>query len=158
MYPHINYVKLVNLVTENPNYLDLIRDNYLLLLSQLTKTTFLYTDVFTDIVNKISTMGVIYVGVIGKPSDDNFEIIATGTLIIEPKLYREAKSVGHIEDIIVTEYFRGCGVSQKILDLLKEEAIQNNCYKVILNCHDKLQCVYYKNGLSLTGCCMSKYF
>jgi uncharacterized protein involved in cysteine biosynthesis len=63
-------------------------------------------------------MGAIIVGVTNDPSN-NYEIVASGTIIIEPKIIREGKNVGHIEDIVVAEHMRGKGVSHKILEILK---------------------------------------
>ena len=45
---------------------------------------------------------------VGLPLDDNpFKIIASGTVIIEPKIIRNGMSCGHIEDIIVKKEYRG---------------------------------------------------
>ena len=155
---NINYIKLQLLLLYYPEYDKLIKDDYLLLLSQLTKTDYLDTEVFKEILSDIFKMGIIYVGIIGWPDSEDFEIVATGTLIIEPKLFRSGKNVGHIEDIIVTKHMRGMGISQQILNNLKNEARENNCYKVILDCIDSVRPVYHKNGFNQMGSQMAIYF
>ena len=51
--------------------------------------------------------------------NNNIEIIASGTIIIEPKIIREGKNVGHIEDIVVAKHMRGKDISSKIINILK---------------------------------------
>ena len=46
---------------------------------------------------------------------EEFIIIASGTIIIEPKIIRGGQNVGHIEDIVVKNNFRGKGISKAIL-------------------------------------------
>jgi hypothetical protein len=53
---------------------------------------------------------------------------------------------------------RGKNLSQKILDILKEFAKNNDCYKIILDCHDTIKKVYIKNGFKINGIQMAKYF
>ena len=102
-------------------------------------------------------MGTIIVGVI-IDSSNNIEIIASGTIIIEPKIIREGQNVGHIEDIVVTKHMRSRGISSKILDILKLIARENNCYKVILDCNDEVKNVYIKNGFNVNSIQMVEYF
>jgi glucosamine-phosphate N-acetyltransferase len=154
---NVQYTELIDLLNANPNNIEIIKDEYLLLLSKLTTTTYLETDSFLKNVERISNMGAIIVGVITDTSN-NIEIIASGTIIIEPKIIRGGKSVGHIEDIVVAEHMRGKGVSQQILDFLKLIARANNCYKIILDCDETVKNVYIKNGLNIKGIQMAEYF
>jgi glucosamine-phosphate N-acetyltransferase len=90
--------------------------------------------------------------------NNTFEIIASGTIIIEPKIIRCGRNVGHIEDIVVAKHMRGKGISSEILNILKEIAKENNCYKVILDCNDDVKNIYIKNGFEIRGIQMAKYF
>lgn len=153
----IQYTQLIDLLNANPNNVESIKEQYLLLLSELTSTFYLETDIFLENIERISNMGTIIVGVITDASN-NIEVIASGTIIIEPKIIREGKNVGHIEDIVVAEEMRGKGISQKILDILKLFARENNCYKVILDCDYELKNVYIKNGFNVKGVQMAEYF
>jgi glucosamine-phosphate N-acetyltransferase len=93
----------------------------------------------------------------GSFETNNLDIIATGTLFLEPKIIREGKNVGHIEDIVVKSNYRGKKISHKILDKLKEYAINNNCYKIILDCSNSIYQVYESNGFEIKGLQMAKY-
>jgi|694.fasta_scaffold17596_3 glucosamine-phosphate N-acetyltransferase len=154
----IKFIKLSKLLDTYPNYIEKLKEGYLLLLTELTITNYIDTKVFIENIERISNMGAIIIAYIGEVNNDNFEIIASGTIIIEPKIIRSGKSVGHIEDIVVTKHMRGKGISQKILNLLKREANENNCYKVILNCDDNVKNVYIKNGFKEKGLEMGEYF
>jgi glucosamine-phosphate N-acetyltransferase len=154
----IQYTQLFDLIEQNPEHVDRIKEQHLFLLSELTSTTYIETDLFKKNVERINEMGSIVVGVLNDVSSNNFEIVASGTIIIEPKIIREGKNVGHIEDIVVAKHMRGKGISHKILDILKLFARESNCYKVILDCDDEVKNVYIKNGLKIKGIQMTEYF
>jgi glucosamine-phosphate N-acetyltransferase len=154
----ITYTTLNHLLFRYPEQTELIKDKYLLLLSDLTSTSYLETTTFLKNIERINEMGTIIVGVITDTSNNSFEIIASGTIIIEPKIIRGGKNVGHIEDIVVSKEMRGKGISQKILDMLKIIARERNCYKVILDCDDKVKNIYINNGFNIKGIQMAKYF
>ena len=156
---NIIYTNFKKFIDENIHFIEQIKHNYLELLSELTTVNIISTEHFISNINKISSMGLIYIGYIGSFTlDDNpFKIIASGTVIIEPKIIRNGMSCGHIEDIIVKKEFRGMKISQKILDHLKNYAFTNNCYKVILDCDDSVVKVYEKNGFVIKGHQMALY-
>jgi len=152
----IKYTSLNDLLIRNPELIELIKDQYLLLLSDLTSTSYIQTSLFLKNIERICEMGTIIVGIINH--DSSFEIIASGTIIFEPKIIREGRSVGHIEDIVVSKEMRGKGISQKILNILKLIAREKNCYKVILDCNEEVKNVYTKNGFNVKGIQMAEYF
>jgi glucosamine-phosphate N-acetyltransferase len=76
----------------------------------------------------------------------------------EPKIIRNGKSVGHIEDIVVDEKCRSMGISKRIIEKLFSFANEHNCYKVILDCNPRLSDFYEKLGFEKHGIQMSKYF
>ena len=102
-------------------------------------------------------MGTIIICFLENPPFAGFKIVGSGTLIIEPKIIHGGKNVGHIEDIVVKNSYRGFNVSQDILDLLKIEAREKNCYKVILDCAEEIQRVYTKSGFEKKGVQMALY-
>jgi glucosamine-phosphate N-acetyltransferase len=153
----IKFVNLLDLINNNSDKIEIIKHQYLLLLSNLTVTNYIKTELFLKNIKKINEMGSIIVGII-TDLNDNFDIIASGTIIIEPKIIREGKNVGHIEDIVVAPNMRGQGLSQKILEVLKDIARENNCYKVILDCSNEIKKVYIKNGFDIKGVQMAEYF
>jgi glucosamine-phosphate N-acetyltransferase len=81
---------------------------------------------------------------------DENRIIGAGTLFKLDKLHN--KSVGQIEDVIITESFRGIGIGKKIIDKLVEIGLNEmQCYKVVLNCLDKNIGFYEKCGFQMVG-------
>jgi glucosamine-phosphate N-acetyltransferase len=153
----VNYIRLIDLMNLNPHNLEMIKNQYLLLLSKLTTTDLLETDIFKANIERIHKMGSIVVGIVHDNSN-HFEIVSSGTIIVEPKVIRGGKNVGHIEDIVVAEHMRGKGISQKILEMLKTIARDNKCYKIILNCDNDLKNMYIKNGFEVKGLQMAQYF
>ena len=144
-------VKLIDLLNEYPNNIDVIKTKYLELLAELTIVSNIETDFFTENIAAIHQMGCISVKYIGSPGLDDFTIIASGTIIIEPKIIRGGKSVGHIEDIVVKREYRGKQLVRFILEELKGIAREKNCYKIILDCSEDVKRVYEKYGFEEKG-------
>ena len=153
----VKFNKLSVLIERFPDYIEIIKDSYLELLSELTEVSKLDTTVFLENIQKISQMGTIIICFLENPPFAGFKIVGSGTIIIEPKIIHGGKNVGHIEDVIVKKTYRGFNVSQDILDLLKEEAREKNCYKVILDCAEEIQRVYIKSGFEQKGVQMALY-
>ena len=154
----IKFIDLNELINNYSDNVDIIKDKHLNLLSELSIVTELDTNLYLEHVKKISSMGTIFVSYIDTPLSENFDIIASGTIIIEPKLIRGGKSVGHIEDIVVKSTHRGKQISSDILNLLKNIARENNCYKVILDCNEEVKKVYNRSGFEEKGIQMGIYF
>ena len=51
-------------------------------------------------------------------------IIGTGTIIFEPKMIREGRYAGHIEDIVVHQDYQCQGIAKNILNKLKNDAVE----------------------------------
>ena len=153
----IHYYNLFKLIQVYPNELERIKKSYLELLSNLTMTTEIETTHFEKNIKRIHEMGMIIVGIVGDIKTEQFDIIATGTIIIEPKIIRQGKNVGHIEDIVVSKEMRNKGISQEILSILKSFATNQNCYKIILDCDEVVKKVYMKNGFKIKGIQMAEY-
>tara|TARA_B110000902_G_scaffold253793_1_gene316890 strand:- start:170 stop:607 length:438 start_codon:yes stop_codon:yes gene_type:complete len=90
--------------------------------------------------------------------DEENNIIAAITLIIEQKIIHNGQCVGHIEDFVVLEKEQKKGVGDLLLQHVLQIAKQNNCYKVILDCHPYLENYYIKKGFSRKGNNMGLYF
>ena len=154
---YVNYVNLCELVTNNPDHIEIIKFQYINLLSELTNTVPIDNSLFINNLNKINQIGIIYIGLIGTVANNDFKIVGSGTIIIEPKIIHGGKNTGHIEDIVVDPNYRSKGISQNILNKLKEYAINNNCYKIILDCDSSVKQVYIKNGFDIKGLQMALY-
>lgn len=85
-------------------------------------------------------------------------IVATATLLVEPKLIHNLSYVGHIEDVVVDSRYRGSGLGRKIVENLVEMAKTRGCYKVILDCDSNNAPFYQKCGFRKKGVEMAQYF
>lgn len=88
--------------------------------------------------------------------DDNNNVVAFGSICVEMKI--RGGRLGHIEDIVVDEKFRGQGVGAKLVNALIEEAILKKCYKVSLECREEKVVFYNLQGLQKTGLTMTRFF
>ena len=152
---YFEYKTLWQIIEENSSQVEEIIEQYIKLLSQLTEAPMLSKDEFMNNLLEIKNMGHIYVCY--KNVENKICIIGSGTIIFEPKIIRNGKYVGHIEDIVVDNNFRSVGISKKIIDQLIHLAKEQNCYKIILDCKDNLCDFYEKNGFERHGVQMSKY-
>ncbi|KAJ3366745.1 Glucosamine-phosphate N-acetyltransferase-like protein [Allomyces javanicus] len=73
-------------------------------------------------------------------------IAAAGTVLVERKFIRNLGLVGHIEDIVVHENYRGLQFGRYIIDALKSIGKNVGCYKIILDCSEKNVPFYVKCG------------
>lgn len=76
---------------------------------------------------------------------DDGQIVSTATVIMEKKL-RYQRLCCHIEDVAVSPEYRGKGYGKEILDFCIKVAKANNCYKVKLNCSERLVGFYESCG------------
>jgi glucosamine-phosphate N-acetyltransferase len=134
-----------------------LKNQYIELMSELTVCEQLDNETFYRKLKEIDSMGTIIIAC-KSIGGDSIEIVGSGTIIFEPKIIRGGKSVGHIEDIVVKSSYRGKKISQNILNELKEYAQIKKCYKVILDCDEKVCPVYRTNGFEINGVQMGLYF
>ncbi len=112
-------------------------------------------DFYTDFVNNILNDNHIILLLINMKTN---EIIASGTLLIEKKLTYGGCKMGHIENILVEEKYRGNGYGKKIVEHLIEYARTSKCYRIDLSCEEKLVDFYSKIGFNNIIVCMSTLF
>lgn len=74
------------------------------------------------------------------------KIIGTGTLLIEHKIIHSLGKVGHIEDIVIDNEYRGLGLAKMLIDKLISIGTSENCYKIILDASDDVAGFYEKLG------------
>ena len=79
--------------------------------------------------------------------EENRVVIANITLLIEPKFIHHNQNVAHLEDFIIDLDYRKNGLGKILLQHCIDVAKDMNCYKLILNCDDKLVS-YYQNNLT----------
>ena len=134
----MEYLSMRTLIHNNT-----IKTQYCELLSYLTDTPDINTELYNTNIQEILNMGEIIVCIIR--DGNNINLIGAGTIIIEPKIIHGGKSVGHIEDIIVHPHYRNQGIAQSILNKLIDYS-KRDCYKVILNCNPNMEAFYNKAG------------
>jgi glucosamine-phosphate N-acetyltransferase len=153
----IKYSSLYTLINDNCIIKEKIINSYIQLIKQLSDTITHNSDDFIKNLSLINNSGIIYIAYVNLPTSDDFIIVASGTCFLEPKIIHNFMNVGHIEDIVVDINYRGKGIVHNILNLLKNYAVSNNCYKVILDCHQDLVKVYSKYEYELKGVQMAIY-
>lgn len=87
----------------------------------------------------------------------NSVLVASGKLLVEQKLYR---GVGHIEDIVVKQSYRGQGVGKYLVNWLRNLSHESfDCYKTVLSCKQELHDFYTNAGFTYEGVSMvSRYY
>ena len=126
---------------------------YLELLSELTNTPNFDFENWEKQINLIKDNNYHNIFVI----EDAGKIIASITILIELKIIRNLKNVCHIEDLVISKENRGKGISKKLLDYCIDYSKKENCYKIILNCNEKLIKFYEKFGFENKNKEMSLY-
>ena len=76
----------------------------------------------------------------------NHQVIGTATLLIEQKFIHNGGKAGHIEDVVTRKGYEGRGIGKEIMKELIKIAKENGCYKVILDCDEKVVSFYEKIG------------
>lgn len=97
-----------------------------------------------EIINRI--LGDQNYIIIVAEEQENHTIIGTATLLIEQKFIHNGGRVGHIEDVATRAGYEGIGVGKKIIQKLIETSKELQCYKIILDCDDKVIGFYEKLG------------
>ena len=132
-------------------------EQYLDILSQLTHVGDISLEKFTERLCEINRSNSnIFIYVIS--NEDINEIIAAGTLIIEPKFIHNCSKLGHVEDIVVNKKYRGKGYGKMMINRLVGIAQEEKCYKVRLVCSDKNIGFYEKCNFEKSGVEMIKRF
>lgn len=73
------------------------------------------------------------------------QVVGAATLVVEDKFIHECGTVGRVEDVVVSGQLRGRQLGKLLLVVLTLLARERGCYKVTLNCNDRM--VEYYKGL-----------
>lgn len=74
------------------------------------------------------------------------DIVGSITAIIEQKFVHNGGKICHIEDVVTRKGFEKLGIGSILVEKVLELAIQEKCYKVILNCSEYNSKFYEKLG------------
>ena len=86
------------------------------------------------------------------------KLIGTGTLLIEDKLTYGGCKMGHIENLLIHENYRGNGYGELLVKKLSDTANNMKCYRVDLTCNVELENFYKKNNFNTNSVSMSLFF
>ena len=86
----------------------------------------------------------------------NEKIVGMASILIEQKFIHKGGKVGHIEDVVVDKDFRKMDIGTSLIDKCVEIAQSEKCYKVILDCDEKVSSFYSKCGFQQFGISMKK--
>ncbi len=107
-----------------------------------------------EILNKIKAQGSYILVAL---NEDN-QIIGSVTLMIEQKFLHNGSVAGHIEDLVTRKGYEGQGVASALLKKAIKIAQDKKCYKLILDCQDKLIPFYEKFNFQRQESCLKIYF
>lgn len=65
------------------------------------------------------------------------KIVATGSIVIEHKLIHSCGKVGHIEDVVVNDQYRGQHIGKNMIRQLMAIGRAYHVYKFVLQCDEK---------------------
>ena len=148
LYEMIVYLKDLITLKNTPELFHYYKEQMIQLYNQLSTCDDVSDEYFLEFINR--TNPLIYI--------ENSVILGSLTLIFERKMIHNSGIVCHIEDFVVEESRRGEGIGRKLMDYAIEESNNKDCYKVILNCNDKMISFYEKFGFSNNNNQMSLYF
>lgn len=119
-------------------------EQYYPLINEFRQTTFTEQE-FKDYMNTLPQNIHIYVLV------ENNRLVATTTVIYEPKLIFNRCTFAHIEDVCVLKEFHKCGYGSQLLQYVIEQAKEKRCYKITLVCNESVLPFYLKNNFEKRG-------
>jgi len=73
-------------------------------------------------------------------------VVGTATLLVEQKFIHRGGKVGHIEDVAVHREQQLRGIGSCLVKHATDEARKLGCYKVILDCFERLAPFYVRLG------------
>ena len=146
-----NYNKVIRYMFKNKSKIQIkeLEDDYLnnsffetlSNLAEINET--IYNKEFSrNILEKIKKSGNIKVFV----AFNDTEIIGSITTIIEQKFIHNGGKVCHIEDVVTRKGFENLGIGSILVEKALDLAVQEKCYKVILNCSKYNSSFYEKFG------------
>ncbi len=143
-----NILKLQNDNKDNYNYRLLEQDDYykdyFQLLSQLTSAEKPEYSLWVARFNTLKNLGLSRIIVVEDLTSG--KIIATITSLIELKFIRNLGVISHIEDFVIDKECRGKGLGSKLINICIKYAKSIGCYKVLLDCDEKIMPFYEKIG------------
>lgn len=76
------------------------------------------------------------------------DIVGTAMMHFQYKLSYNCGIAAHLEDVVVQQYIRQCGIGKALVNRAIEDAKKRGCYKIMLTCYEKTIPYYEKLGFS----------
>lgn len=151
----VRNLRRINMIVRPLHVTDFTK-GYLALLCELSDTiTCKSQEFFDSMVNTINNNNNHHVFVI----EDTIEkrVVATVTLLVEPKFIHNGMCVGHIEDVVVSRTHRTQKLGKMLMEYVNTWMRELNCYKLILDCHEGLEAFYKMTGYTKKNIQMAIY-
>ncbi len=110
-----------------------------------------YKSILKSFLNQKYVFGVMAIDSINNGNTE--KVIGFGSLHLSRKI--RGGIIGFIEEIIVLENYRGRGIGKLIMQELIDNARNENCYKLVLECREEKKSFYEKLGFDCSGHSMS---
>lgn len=117
---------------------------YYPLINEFRQTTFTEEE-FKQYMDSLPSNIYIYV------LEENTKLVATTTVMYEPKLIFNRCKFAHIEDVCVLKEFHKHGYGSQLLQYVIQKAKEEKCYKITLVCNEMVMPFYLKNGFEKRG-------
>ncbi|MCF7860556.1 GNAT family N-acetyltransferase [Patescibacteria group bacterium] len=85
---------------------------------------------------------------------DKEKIVGTLRLLFESKFYHQGRLAAHIEDVATHADYQGKGVGRVLVQHAITVCRARACYKIILDCSDRVAPFYQKQGFVLHENCL----
>jgi GNAT superfamily N-acetyltransferase len=117
---------------------------YYPLINEFRATTFTESE-FIEYMNALSSN--IHIWII----EYDGKLVATTTVIYEPKLIFNRCTFAHIEDVCVLKEYQKNGYGSILLQHVIQQAKEKKCYKATLVCNESVMTFYLKNNFEKRG-------
>jgi len=121
------------------------RRGYLNLLAQLTRVGDVSEQQFKETFQEMKSAKNRYFVTVIEDLTSN-QIIGTATLAIEKKFIHSAGLRGRLEDVVISNEYRGKQLGKLIVIAIRLLAEHIGCYKISLDCKDKMVRFYNQFG------------
>ena len=122
---------------------------YLSLLAQLSVAPPMTAEDFAAQLERSHGSGAHAI-LVAEPTDGG-PIVACGTLVIEQRILHEpCAAIAHIEDVVVDQRMRGCGLGRVLIEHLLAVARDCGCSRATLNCTPENASFYERCGMRIS--------
>ena len=110
-----------------------------------------YQSILKLFLNQRYVFGIVAIDSINNGNTE--KVIGFGSLHLSRKI--RGGIIGFIEEIAVIENYKGRGIGKLIIQELIDNARNEKCYKLVLECRDEKKFFYEKLGFNCSGHSMS---